>query len=60
MEINIGDLVVMKKEHPCKNNIFKVLRVGMDIKIRCEKCGREILISRTKFLKQLKNISGQN
>ena len=40
MDINIGDTLIMKKNHPCGTNRFIVLRVGMDFKLRCESCGR--------------------
>ena len=35
MDIKVNDIIVTKKEHPCKNNEFVVLRIGMDFKIRC-------------------------
>ena len=54
MDINIGDKVQMKKPHPCGNDIFIVFRVGMDIKIRCEKCSHEIMLPRSKFEKAVK------
>ncbi len=54
MDINIGDKVQMKKPHPCGNDIFSVFRIGMDIKIRCEKCGHEIMLPRSKFEKSVK------
>ena len=49
MNINVNDIIVTKKEHPCKNNEFLVLRVGMDFKIRCTKCGREVMVPRAVF-----------
>ena len=60
MEINIGDIVQMKKSHPCQNDIFKVFRVGMDIKIRCMKCGHEIMLPRAKFEKSVKKFIEKN
>ena len=36
----------MKKKHPCGNDIFIVTRTGMDIKLKCQKCGREIMLPR--------------
>lgn len=46
----------MKKAHPCQNKIFTVTRVGMDFKIRCDKCGHEIMIPRSKVEKNIKKI----
>ena len=43
MDVRPGDILMMKKEHPCKNKEFLVLRAGMDFRIRCTKCGREIM-----------------
>lgn len=55
-DINVGDILEMKKEHPCGNKRFSVLRVGMDFKIRCEKCGHEIMLPRQKAEKGIKKI----
>lgn len=52
MNINVNDIIVTKKEHPCKNNEFLVLRVGMDFKIRCTKCDREVMVPRAKNRKK--------
>ena len=41
MDVQVGDIIQVKKPHPCQNYEFSVLRVGMDFKIRCTKCGRE-------------------
>ena len=38
MDIKIDDILVMKKEHPCKTNRFQIIRVGADIKIKCLNC----------------------
>ena len=48
MDIKLNDILVMKKNHPCGENRFTVLRVGMDFKLRCNKCGHEIMIPRAK------------
>lgn len=52
----IGTKVIMKKEHPCKNNIFEVVRLGADIKLRCIKCDRLVLMPRIDFNKKIKKI----
>ena len=54
MKYELGDVVVMKKEHPCKNNMFKIVRLGADIKIECIKCGRLIMLPRVEFNKKIK------
>lgn len=55
-EYKIGSIVTMKKEHPCKTNEFEITRVGADIKIKCIKCGRSIMLPRIEFNKKLKRI----
>lgn len=56
MDVRINDKLQMKKSHPCGNNIFTVIRIGMDFKIRCDKCGHEIMIPRCKAEKNIKKI----
>ncbi len=56
MDINIGDTLIMKKTHPCQSNTFTVLRIGMDFKIKCNGCGHEIMLPRTKLEKGIKKI----
>ena len=56
MEINIDDILVMKKEHPCGGKDFLVLRVGMDFRIRCVKCNREVMVPRQKIEKNIKKV----
>ena len=55
-EFNVGDIVKMKKIHPCGGDEWEILRVGMDIRIKCLKCGRMVLISRPRFEKGIKKI----
>ncbi len=56
MDIKIGDKLIMKKPHPCGENRFTVLRIGMDFKLRCDGCGHEIMAPRSKIEKRIKNI----
>ena len=49
-----GDLVKMRKQHPCGGFIWEILRIGMDFRLRCLKCGRIVLLPRQKFEKQVK------
>lgn len=56
MDVQVGDILQMKKPHPCQNDQFAVLRVGMDFRIRCTKCGREVMVPRAKVEKNIKKI----
>lgn len=56
MDIAVGDTLIMKKNHPCGDNRFLVLRIGMDFKLRCAKCGHEIMIPRSKAEKGVRRI----
>ena len=56
MDIKLNDILIMKKNHPCGENRFLVLRIGMDFKLRCLKCGHEIMIPRSKAEKGIKKI----
>ena len=52
----LGSIVVMKKQHACGANEWKVTRVGVDIKIKCINCGREIMLDRLEFEKKLRRV----
>lgn len=56
MDICKGDLLTMKKTHPCGSNKMRVLRSGMDFKLKCEGCGREFMITRFKAEKNIKSV----
>ena len=56
MDIAVGDTILTRKKHPCGASSFEVLRVGMDFKLRCTGCGREVMGARTKYEKQIKKI----
>lgn len=56
MDVRVGDQLQMKKAHPCGGNIFDVLRIGADFKIRCVNCGREVMVPRHKCEKNIKKI----
>ena len=56
MDIQVGDILQMKKEHPCGSKEWKALRVGMDFKLRCCGCGHEIMIPRSKAEKNIRKI----
>ncbi|MDD6478465.1 MAG: DUF951 domain-containing protein [Oscillospiraceae bacterium] len=56
MDIKVGDKLLMKKKHPCGSFVFSVMRIGMDFKLKCDGCGREIMIPRSKAEHNLKSI----
>ena len=56
MYLILGDVVKMRKAHPCGNDLWKVVYVGADIKIRCEKCARIVMLDRPTFEKRVKKI----
>jgi hypothetical protein len=56
MDVQKGDVLIMKKKHPCGANKMAVLRSGMDFKLRCEGCGREFMIPRVKAEKNIRQI----
>jgi len=56
MDIRVGDILTMKKEHPCGSRRWLVLRIGMDFKLRCTGCGHEVMGPRNKFEKNIRDI----
>ncbi len=56
MDVRVGDILHMKKKHPCGATTFTVLRIGMDFKIRCDGCGHEIMAPRVKIERNIKKI----
>ena len=56
MDVRVGDILVMKKNHPCGENKFLVLRSGMDFKLRCTGCGHEVMGARSKFEKNIRQV----
>ena len=54
MDIRLGDILLMKKQHPCGSRRWLVLRTGADFRLRCEGCGREVMLPRKKAEKAVK------
>lgn len=54
MEIHLGDTAQLKKKHPCGSDTWEVVRVGADIGIRCQGCGRRVLMPRSKFSRKVR------
>lgn len=55
-QYKVGSVVEMKKGHPCGENRWEVIRLGMDIRLKCTRCGRVVTLPRQKFEKMLKKI----
>ena len=55
-QFGLNDIVEMKKPHPCGENRWKIIRMGMDIRIKCIGCDRSVLIPRRTFTKSLKRV----
>ena len=55
-DFKIGQVVKMKKPHPCGENLWKILRVGADFRIQCLNCKRSLMMPRAKFQKRVKEI----
>lgn len=56
MKYVLGSKVIMKKGHPCGENLWEVIRLGVDIKLKCCNCGRTIMIDRIEFERKLKKV----
>lgn len=56
MDIRVGDILEMKKNHPCGAKQFNVLRIGADFKIKCVGCGHEVMVTRQKCEKNIKKV----
>ncbi|BAB07771.1 DUF951 domain-containing protein [Halalkalibacterium halodurans] len=55
-EFDLHDVVEMKKPHPCGENRWKIIRMGMDIRMKCLGCGHSVLLPRKEFTKKLKRV----
>lgn len=56
MDIRVGDVLELKKGHPCGSREWRVLRVGMDFKLKCLGCGHEVMPPRVKVEKAVKKV----
>ena len=56
MDLHLHDILELKKQHPCGSRQWEVLRVGMDIKLRCLGCNHEVMVPRVKAEKNIKRI----
>lgn len=55
-EFSVGDVVKMKKEHPCGSNEWEITRTGVDFVLKCLKCNRQVMIPRIKFERAVRAI----
>jgi len=53
MKIDVGDIVELKKKHPCGGKQFEIIRTGMDFRIKCLTCGSQMRIDRPKLEKSI-------
>ena len=56
IQFSTGDILRLKKKHPCGSELFKVLRCGSDVKIACTGCSRELMLTREKLEKMIKAV----
>ena len=56
MDIQVGDILKMKKQHPCGSSEWEVLRIGADFRLKCKGCGHQIMIARPKAEKNVRAI----
>ena len=56
MNLSLGDVVQMRKAHPCGSDRWEIIRTGADIKIKCLGCGRIVMLDRPEFEKRIKKI----
>ena len=56
MDIQVGDILKLKKQHPCGSKEWEVLRIGADFRLKCMGCGHQIMIARRQAEKNVKEI----
>jgi hypothetical protein len=57
IKINVGDILELKKQHPCGGKTFEVMRAGMDFRVKCQTCGAQIWIERPNLEKRIRKIT---
>ena len=60
VSIKVGDTLRLKKAHPCGGYLFSVLRVGSEVRIKCQTCQRDMTVDRIKLEKAIRQISQQD
>ncbi len=56
MSLTVGDIVQMRKAHPCGGDTWRIVRVGADIGIRCVRCDRKVMLPRSEFERRVKRM----
>lgn len=56
LDLQVGDIIKMKKPHPCGANEWEILRTGMDFRLKCEGCGHQVMVSRKLVEKNFRGI----
>jgi hypothetical protein len=56
LHYEVGDIVTLKKGHPCGENKWEIMRTGVDIKLKCQGCDRQIWLTRMEFEKRVRRI----
>jgi hypothetical protein len=56
LDLRIGDIIKLKKKHPCGGYHWEVIRTGIDIGLKCLCCGRKVLVPRVKIEKRIKQV----
>lgn len=54
MDLKVGDIIKMKKSHPCGNNLWEIMRTGMDIRLKCKGCGHQVMLPRKQVEKNFR------
>lgn len=54
MNLKVGDVIKMKKKHPCGNNEWEIMRTGMDIRLKCKGCGHQVMLPRKQVEKSFR------
>lgn len=57
MDLAVGDIVKLKKEHPCGSSEWELLRVGMDFRLKCMGCGHQVMLPRKQVEKNIRKIT---
>ncbi len=54
MDFRVGEIIKMKKQHPCGTNAWEIIRVGMDFRLKCRGCGHQVMLSRKQVEKNFR------
>ncbi|MCL6592450.1 MAG: DUF951 domain-containing protein [Alicyclobacillus sp.] len=60
VEYHLGDVVQLKKPHACGENAWQIIRMGMDIRVKCRRCGHSVLIPRVRFERVLRAVLSES